>query len=210
MKEKHSKSEKTAMAVKILQDLLILIAKRPEQFSSDTNLRLALKSQGSLASLDISYTNNEAVNVNTTPMSLNTLKTYADNALNGGFKVLNVLRIKALDAFQISDKRHIQINKRTKSGLIRKVEQLEIELEMHRRTNYILLQALSSTVNQLVSVRDAPDEKIRAKRTLDSLNIVRAIMSLNSPPFNEIPSATPDTNNAPKPSLVTDINSFRK
>ncbi|WP_371925830.1 hypothetical protein [Pseudomonas sp. PB101] len=202
---------KTTSAVKILQDLLILVAKRPQHFSSDTNLRLALKSQGGLASINIVYVSETGVDIQTTPMSLNTLKTYSNDVLNNGFKGLNSLRIKALEALEIAEKRNTQINKRTKSGLTRKVEQLEFELEMHRRTNYILLQALSTAIIQLSSVEDAPNELVRTKRIRDTQGLLRAIVGMNNPPFNEIPIVRTNSDNTLKPShIVTDINSFRK
>jgi hypothetical protein len=177
-----------AAGVKALYLLLVQIIQRPLQFNQETDLRLALKSQGSLARLERSITSEQDGPLKTYPMSLNSLKTHANENLVGGFKALNELRLKALQSIELSEKRQQQANKRSKSGLTRKVEQLEQELEMQRQTNVILLRALSESMTQFTNIRDASDEKIRAKRTHDALQTLRAILSMGMPPFNHVPS----------------------
>ncbi len=193
--------------LKALQALLTLICRQPLHFNSDLNLRSALKSQAGLARLNHTFELEPGNALATFPMSLNTLKTYANENLSGGFKSLNTLRMVALDALEKADNREKHANKRSKSGLNRKIEQLELELEMQRQTNMILLRALSESMHQFTSIRDASDDKIRDKRTQDALQTLRAIVSMSMPPFNIIPSISPP----PSPSLeVTNINDYRK
>lgn len=202
-----SRASQVTAGVKALHVLLVQIIQRPLQFAQETDLRLALKSQGSLARLVRSVASEQGEPLKTYPMSLNSLKTHADENLIGGFKALNDLRLKALAAIEFSEKRQQQANKRSKSGLTRKVEQIEHELEMQRQTNVILLRALSESMTQFTSIRDASDDKIRAKRTHDALHTIRAILSMGMPPFNHVPSYS----DAHAPTVeVANISDYRK
>ncbi len=176
--------------VKTLQALLTHICRHPIKFTKDVELRTALKSQAGMASLSRAVELETGESLTTLPMSLNTLKTYANENLSGGFRALNDLRIGALEKLDLVDKREKHTNKRTKSGLNRKVEQLERELEMQRQTNMILMRALSESMHQLTSIGDASDEKLRGKRIQNALQTLRAIVSMARPPFNFIPSTT--------------------
>jgi len=140
-------------------------------------------------------------------MSLNTLKTYANENLSGGFKALNDLRMATLAALEKADSLENHANKRSKSGLNRKIEQLELELEMQRQTNVILLRALSESMHQFTSIRDASDDNIRGKRTQDALQTLRAIVSMGMHPFNIIPTSSEPRS----PSFeITNIDDYRK
>ena len=140
-------------------------------------------------------------------MSLNSLKTYADANLPGGFKTLNDLRIKAAEALEFSEKRGERANKRSRTGLTLKVSQLEHELELHRQTNMLLLKALSESLDWFANIRDASSDQYRAKFTQDATETVRAILSMAMPPFNTVQMVA----EAPAPSVdVTNINDYRK
>lgn len=207
MSKASSRASQVVSGIKALHILLVQIIQRPLQFSKEPNLISALKNQGSLARLEQSLTNEKGEHMQTFPMSLNSLKTHANENLIGGFKALNDLRLKALDAIEHAEKREQQANKRSKSGLTRKVEQLEQELEMQRQTNVILLRALSESMAQFTSIRDASDDKIREKRTQDALQTLRAILSMCIPPFNHVPAYS----EAPCPSTeVANISKYRK
>ncbi|SDT33955.1 hypothetical protein [Pseudomonas oryzae] len=207
MSKAYSRASQAVGSVKALQALLVQIIQRPQQFSKDADIRSALKSQGSLASVNLSVEVEQGESLQTFPMSLNTLKTHANENLAGGFKALNELRLKAIDALEFAEKREQLANKRTKSGLAKKVAQLEFELEIQRQTNVILLRALSEAMHQFTSIRDASDDNIRAKRTQDALQVLRAIASMNKPPFNLIPTLS----EGPAPSVeVANIDDYRK
>jgi hypothetical protein len=183
--------------------LLVDAIKRPLQYCADDEFRIALKSQGGIAKLKRSITTEQGEVIETLPMSLNSLKTYAESHLPGGFKTLNDLRLKAADALQLALKREERANKRTRSGLTLKVAQLAHELELHRQTNMILTRALSECMGQFVNIRDASSDKIRRKFARDATETLQAILSLAMPPFNVIdaPQAPP----APSAN-VTNIN----
>ncbi|OCX20915.1 hypothetical protein BBI09_05825 [Stutzerimonas xanthomarina] len=207
MSKLSEKAAKTLASLKAAHTLLILICKQPQRFNKDIELRSALKTQGSLASINRSFDLETGESLTILPMSLNTLKTYANENLSGGFDSLNDLRIKAIEALENSDRRENHANKRTKSGLHRKVEQLELELEMQRQTNVILLRALSESMHQFTSIRDASDDKIRGKRTQDALQTLRAIVSMGMPPFNTV---TTTSEAAPPPFEVANLDDYRK
>lgn len=207
MSKSSSKNALILEGLKTLHVLLVQVNQMPEQFSSDTELRTALKTQGGLANLARSVDMGQGEFKSTFPVSLNTLKTHANENLVGGFRSLDNLRTKAIEALDRSDKQEQRANKRSKSGLTLKVHQLEQELEMQRQTNVILLQALSESMHQFTSIRDASSDSMRAKRTNDALQTLRAITSMAIPPFNILPTPA----EASKPSTaVTNIDNYRK
>jgi len=207
MSKVESKSVKTLNGLKLLQSLLADIAKRPQHYLSDMELRTALKSQSALAKIDREITTPEGEIAKTFPMSLNTLKTYADSELSGKYKAFDDLRKRASAAIEASQNRQEKPNKRTKTGLSKKIAILEHDLEMHRQTNEILTCALSAAINQFSSIRDAKDERLREKRTRDAIELLVAITSLNAPPFNVPP---PDLEPKAVSSEVTNISTYRK
>lgn len=207
MNKVESKSVKTINGLKLLQYLLTDIAKRPQHYLSDIELRAALKSQSALAKIDREITTPEGGIAKTFPMSLNTLKTYADGELSGKYKAFDDLRKRASSALEASQNRQEKPNKRTKTGLSKKIAMLEHDLEMHRQANEILTCALSAAINQFTSIRDAKDERLREKRTRDAIQLLVAITSLNAPPFNVPPQ---DLDTKPVSSEVTNINTYRK
>ncbi|MNJ33139.1 hypothetical protein D3C77_278180 [compost metagenome] len=193
-------------AVHGLHNLLINVIKRPQQHCGDEELKNALKSQGGIAKLDREVTNDRGETFKIFPMSLNSLKTYADSNLPGGFKALNDLRLKAGEALALTEKRGERANKRSRSGLALKVAELEHELLMHRQTNMLLLKALTESHDWFFNIRDASDAAHREKFTLDAADNLRAILSMAMPPFNIL-----ETANAPTPSAdVANINDYRK
>lgn len=207
MSKASSKAAQTLKSLKALNALLILICKQPFRFNKDTELRSALKSQSSLAGMSRTIELETGEPLITYPMSLNTLKTYANENLSGGFSSLNDLRVKALEALENADQKEKHANKRTKSGLNRKIEQLELELEMQRQTNVILLRALTESMHQFTSIRDASDDKIRSKRTQDALQTLRAIVSMGIPPFNIISTSSEPPISS---SEVANLDDYRK
>lgn len=207
MKKGSSLSPQAKLGLRALHALLVDIIKKPAQFFGDQELLGALKSQGGVAKLRRSVTVERGELLKTHPMSLNSLKTYADEYVPGGFKSLNDLRLKAIDALQVALKREERANKRTRSGLTLKVAQLEHELELLRQTNMIMTRALSESLNQFVNIRDASSDILRRKFSQDATETLRAILSMAIPPFNvlEAPRMTPT------PSAdITNLSDYRK
>jgi hypothetical protein len=207
MKQGVSLSAKAKSGVRALHILFVDAIKRPLQYCNDDELRTALKSQGEIAKLKRSVTTEQGEVIETHPMSLNSLKTYAEAHLAGGFKTLNDLRLKAGDALQVALKREERANKRTRSGLTLKVAQLEHELELHRQTNMILTRALTESLGQFVNIRNASNDELRKKFTQDATDTLYAILSLAMPPFNVIDVPLADL---PPSADVTNISDYRK
>ncbi|WP_339867104.1 hypothetical protein [Pseudohongiella nitratireducens] len=83
------------------------IIKSPADHQKNTALLIALKSQGGLAKLEI----DEA---NISPMSLNTLKTKANDLLPNGFATIDHLRLEAMRAIQdstVSERKSVSVTK---------------------------------------------------------------------------------------------------
>nr|WP_319526870.1 hypothetical protein [Pseudomonas laurentiana] len=195
-----------APSVRGLHTLLVDAIKRAKQYHSDQDLRKALKSQGGIAKLERAVTDDRGDTLHVIPMSLNTLKTYADAHLPGGFKALNDLRLKALEALEIAAKRGERSNKRTRSGLSLKVAELEHELELHRQTNMLLLKAIAECHEWFYNIRDASSALQREKDAQDAADTVRAVLSMAMPPFNTL-----HTVEVPSPSAeVPNIADYRK
>lgn len=189
MTKRDKRIEKNSAAVISLRDLLRHIANKPILFVNDAVIRKALHSQAAIASLEINFTDDEGSKCTNT-MSLNTLKTHANKVLEHGFAGLNNLRLAAIDSINNLEKRSLSSNKRTKSGLSKLVSELEYTLEKHRKVNFILLQGLSIAMSHIKSIRDAPDQIIREKRSREAVKTLTAIASMNPPPFDVIPGHT--------------------
>ena len=201
---KSTKDIQISVGINALQLMLINVIKRPKEHATDLKLRTALKSQANLAKLQHAVLTESGDEINTFPMSLNSLKTHAAHLIAGGYKSIDELRRKALAALEYSDKKSARSNKRSKSGLTLKVEELEIELEILRQTNMILLSGLNEALHQFVVIRDGSDSASRENRAETAANTLRAIVSMNSHPFDQLPRPSPS------PSLVvTDLNAYR-
>ncbi|WP_110946387.1 hypothetical protein [Pseudomonas bohemica] len=193
-------------AVRGLHVLLVEAIRKPQHHRSDQELRNALKSQGGIAKLERTVTDERGEAFQLFPMSLNTLKTYSEGHLPGGFGALNNLRLKALEALEIAEKRGERSNKRTRSGLALKVAELGNELELHRQTNMLLLRALAECHEWFFNIRDASTALQREKDAQDAVDVVRAVLSLAMPPFNTL-----HVIEAPAPSVdVANIADYRK
>lgn len=206
MSQGISLAERAIPAVRGLHNLLINVIKRPKQHCADEELKRALKSQGGIAKLEREITGDRGETFKIFPMSLNSLKTYADSTLPGGFRALNDLRLKAGEALELAEKRGERANKRSRSGLVLKVAELEHELLMHRQTNMLLLKALTDSHDWFFNIRDASDAAHREKFTQDAADNLRAILSMAMPPFNTIETALAQTPSAD----VANINDYRK
>tara|TARA_R110002049_G_scaffold278939_2_gene457778 strand:+ start:846 stop:1439 length:594 start_codon:yes stop_codon:yes gene_type:complete len=177
--------------------ILLAIIKTPDQFCEDEDLQKSLNSQGGIAKLEYETVIDQK-DVQKSSMSLNTLKRYADELFDRGFEDLDHLRIKALEALQTHLDRERRPDSRSRVGLQLKVKELEEELEKHRSTNFLLLQAISSAMAAINGVRGASTEELREKRARDGLDRIRAIASLNPHPFDQV-----------KPSTVVSLKDFK-
>lgn len=171
------------------RQLLRTLIKNPESYAEDEKLIDDLKSQGGLAKLQYK-TEIDGETVEKLPMSLNTLKNYAVSVLDEGFDGLDSLRIRAREAVETYSARAERPDSRSRTGLQTKIHDLEEELEKHRAINFILLQAVSSAMNSIKSVRDSQEADLRYKRATDGLDRLRAVIRLNSSPFDIVHDST--------------------
>lgn len=185
MKKVDTRVERNTLALNTLIELLSQIHKSPESFRENKELARSLKSQSSTAGLNISFRMGDTTK-STSPMSLNTLKKYAEKILPMGFDGLNILRVSALEALQAAERREERSNKRTKAGLTLRTKELEHKLSTLQKTNMVLLQALNRALDDINSVRDAPSNAIRSLRAAEAIKALSAITSLNAPPFNKL------------------------
>lgn len=193
-------------SVRGLHALLVEAIKRPKQYYADQELLKALKSQGGIAALERMVTSDRGESLQIMAMSLNSLKTYSEGHLPGGFKALNDLRLKALEALKIAENREERANKRSRSGLTLKVAELEHELLLHRQTNMLLLKALAESHDWFFNIHNASSHLLREKAAQDAAENLRAILSMAMPPFNTL-----HTVEAPAPSAdVSNIADYRK
>lgn len=185
MKKVDARVERNTLALNTLMELIHQVHKSPDSFKDNKELIQALKSQVATAGLEISFQVGEAAKT-TSPMSLNTLKTYAERHIPTGFDGFNRLRVSALEAVEASQRRTERSNKRTKLGLTLRVEELVHKLSALQRTNMVLLQALNRSLDDIKSVRDASTTGVRALRATEAIKALSAITSLNAPPFNRL------------------------
>lgn len=189
--------ESNLASTQAIREILLAIIKTPDQFCEDEDLQKSLKSQGGIAKLEYEIVIDQK-DVHKASMSLNTLKRYADDLFDRGFEDLDKLRIKALEAIQTHLDRERRPDSRSRAGLLLKVQELEEELEKHRSSNFLLLQAISSAMAAINGIRDASSAELREKRAKDGLDKIRAIASLNPHPFDQV-----------KPSTVVSLKDFK-
>lgn len=185
MKKVDARVERNTLALNTLMEFLHQVHKSPDSFKDNKELIQALKSQVATAGLEISFQVADAAKT-TSPMSLNTLKTYAERNVPTGFDGFNRLRVSALEAVEAAKRRAERSNKRTKVGLTLRVEELEHKLSALQKTNMVLLQALNRALDDIKSVRDASTTGVRALRATEAIKALSAITSLNAPPFNRL------------------------
>lgn len=174
----------TLAAMEILQ----AVCRSPDQYIENEKLLKAIKSQGGLAKLKYEgRIDDESISKN--PMSLNTLKAYADDLFEEGFEGLNHVRLKAIEALDEYIYRSIQPNSQSRAGLKAKIQDLEDELEKHRSANFILLQAINSAMDTIRNMQKETDDSMREEKANRGLKRIRAIASLNPDPFDKAQSS---------------------
>ncbi|ATI47249.1 TPA: hypothetical protein ACVU5S_003280 [Vibrio parahaemolyticus] len=182
---KSNKPVANSAATQAIFKLLEYAVNTPQLFVNDEHFKTALQSQSGIAELVGEWNINGNI-ISKKKISLNTLKKYAALEFNRGFEEINDLRLKACDSIDHELSKDDKPNKRTKKGLTLLVAELEDALEKHKEINFILLQALSAAMAALQSISETKDSKLRNQRTEDCLEKLRAIVSLNMPPFNEL------------------------
>lgn len=138
MEAKEINQLKVLNTVKFLKEII----DKPDNFKDDENLIKTLNSQGGIAKYE-----NEAREI--CSCSLNTLKTTSDKLLERGFLLgLDQLRLNAKTAIEsaIEGKKP---SKQTKMGLRNTVNELKDELDIAKRSNFLLTTMISDLRSKL-------------------------------------------------------------
>lgn len=160
--------ERTASSIIALRDFLRDVCEKPEAYKADQPLRKALQSQGGLAN----YANAE---LGICATSINTLKRGSADVIDGGFQALDNLRKGALERIEDVEQRTDKSNKRTRSGLAKRVSELEEETIILEQTNYFLVQAITEAISDVKSVANVGDQLARTQR---SQEVIRKLLSM--------------------------------
>ncbi|WP_297460729.1 hypothetical protein [Ferrovum sp.] len=163
--------ERSIKSIIALRNLLKEVCEKPELFSNDKLLRDALKSQGDLSK----FTNTE-LGISST--SINTLKRLCAEVIDGGFKALDDLRKGALERIEEHEHREKASNKRTRTGLVKRVDELEKDILLLKQSNYLLDQALYEVISDIKSVANIEDGAARDRRSQEAIRKLLALMSV--------------------------------
>lgn len=141
--------EKNQQKILETRTLLREIIQNPKKFATSEPLRKALKSQMGLAKFE-----DEGRGI--VSCSLNTVKSTSEALLDRGFLELDELRNNARDAIDelISDEK---TNKATRTGLMHKVKQLELQLEVTQKSNFLLTSIIGEMRAQLRRMSESED-----------------------------------------------------
>lgn len=181
-----SKRQLIDQTIENIFKLLIEVGSYPGKYVDMEIILIALKSQGSLCSLDIEFTiGNEQLIIR--PISLNTLKKrLTEKVFDRDFHHLDKLRILALDATRRFGKALAPPKKRTLSVLQDQVEKLKGSIATLHAVNMVLVQALEINRRDLITIADTPGTGLRQKRINDAINRVIKILGLNPAPFDDV------------------------
>lgn len=166
--------------------LLLSVIATPSKYLDNAQIRDALISQASMAKLDL-RTNIEGEPIYITPLSLNTFKQRSEERLPGGFSAIDSLRKNAALAINKEEQKPPTKNNRTREAILEQLAEANLNLDIHKRSNLILLQTLSDVRSKLDGVVSAKDEVTRKIRAAEILKRITAITSLN-PEMYQIPS----------------------
>lgn len=157
--------DKNIQSLLKLKELLQKICKNPDEFKDNDAIIVFLKSQGKLSSYE-----NEDIGI--TKTSINTLKRISSHVFENGFEDLDKLRVKALETIINVKNNEISSNKQTKTGLSKRVEELEKQVETLRKDEYILLQSIMNTITELKTIshnKRTDDQKDLCERLIRKL-----------------------------------------
>ena len=173
--------ERSSRSVINLRERLRYVCEFPEAYRDDKDLRAALKSQGGLAK----YTNKD---FDIIPSSINTIKRVSYEVIDGGFKALDDLRKGALERIEDHELKEKKSNKRTRTGLVKRVDELEDDILKLEHINFLLLQAFSEVISDIKSVANIENNESRNQRSKEAIRKLMSIMTINPAPFDCIPA----------------------
>lgn len=166
----------------LLRDIL----NSPGNYITNEKIKDALKTQGSLCSLDFKFSA-ENLEYHINPMSLNTLKkTLDENNPTKNFSHLNKLRLQAKNSISNYNTTPSKTRSRTKAGLDTYNSELEAEIHSLHRINMVLLQALANNIKDFNTIERTPNAGLRQNRIQKAIGRTVQTLSLNPTPFDDI------------------------
>lgn len=133
--------DRNRRSVQALQNLFLRVVDRPSEYVPQTDLLVALRSQGA-----ISRYSKEIENIY--PSSLNTIKRIAANTIDGGFRVFDSLRLRAFDALEKATLKTSQPKRGTKAELMKVSAGLRLENGALRQDLLLLTYVFSKALSQ--------------------------------------------------------------
>ncbi|WP_343350951.1 hypothetical protein [Pseudomonas sediminis] len=184
MKWDEGKTIQTA-SIESTRTLLLAIIDTPSKYLDEPIIRDSLISQGSLAKLELEI-DLEGEPLRIRPLSINTFKKRCEERIPGGFPAIDRLRKSAALAINKEEQKPPKKNNRTRESILEQLAEANLSLDVHKRSNLILLQTLSDVRSKLDGVVSAQDEATRKVRAAEILKRISAITSLN-PEMYQIP-----------------------
>lgn len=185
-----SKQDQVKASIEGRFRLLTHIYENPEKYAADRNMVEILATQGSLCNLDTIITI-DSVSITIKPISLNTLKKWL--SLKGpseNFEHLNKLRCQALERIKspIAEPAEPELkpNKRTRTGLVLKVSDLEATIAKLHAVNMVLIQALEVNRRDLLTISRTTRNGDRQQHIEKAINRIIKILSLNPSPYDDV------------------------
>lgn len=176
--KKEARIERHVESLEALSKLLLDVVHNPSAFAEDGVLLAALNSQSGTAK----YSCPDRGILGT---SLNTLKRISDRYFKNGYDALEVLRKGALESHLREDRRHHRSNKKTKTGLAERVQELEQKNAQLREDLILLTSLLNESVRN--ARQYASSDPINAAICKKNERVLLDKLSLRSQRLIDIP-----------------------
>ena len=160
-----NKKQRRAESTYALRDFLQEVIRNPKDWQANQELIEALKAQGKLAKWDDQTRGINAV-------SLNTLKTAAEELLEGGYNALDQLRKSALASIEAHKEKGKAGNTQTKTGLQKKLKTQDRHIQLLEQQNMMLVYLLSELKAKAIKYASAGPTitQVLCKREMTEIN----------------------------------------
>ena len=181
-----SKREQIDRTIDNIFKLLEKVGREPGSYAENVDVLEALKRQGGLCALNLNFSiNGEPFQIR--PISLNTFKKrLAFDANNRNFEQFDRLRIYALGAIKKLGDSQPNSNRRTRTSLEDRIEELQTTVSSLHAVNMVLIQALEVNRRDLLTIADTPNVGLRQKRVSDAINRIIRILGMNPAPYDDV------------------------
>ena len=168
---------KNQESTKNLFNLLVDIAKNPENFPFET-FEKTLKSQGGISKI-------KDTERGITPSSINTLKRISTEIFNNGFEEIDTVRKMAYESLLNHQNNQSIINKKTKTGLSNKVEDLEEKILMLQQAHLLCINTIMENLKVFKNITTNNSPEAIAHLSQSAIQRIQSL-SLISPLFLDV------------------------